>query len=124
MACIEPEHAALYGLSVNSNGGIYQHGGTHSIEKKLSVAATYQRLKETNGGNRPELTQVARHCSVSRNFVRKIEQELVVHGRVLHPKDLRSNRNSIGPGARTIDEMDAFVLLLLYLVEESRTLPN
>jgi hypothetical protein len=80
-------------------------------------------LKEANGCKRPQLTQVASVCSVSRNFVRKIQNELVVHGRVLHPKELQQDR-IIGPGARTLDELDSFVLLLLYLVEESWTLPN
>jgi hypothetical protein len=123
MACIGPEYAALHGLSVNKNGGTYQHGGASSIDKKLTVAASYQHLKEANGGKRPQLTQVASVCSVSRNFVRKIENELVVHGRVLHPKELQQDR-IIGPGAISLDELDAFVLLLLYLVEESRTLPD
>jgi hypothetical protein len=124
MACIGPEYVALHGLSVNKNGGTYQHGGASSIDKKLAVAAVnYQCLKEANGGNIPQITQVDSVCSMSRNFVRNIENEMVVHGRVLHPKELQQDR-IIGPGARTLDELDAFILLLLYLVKESRTLPN
>jgi hypothetical protein len=112
MACIGPEYAALHGLTVNKNGGTYQHGGASNIDKKLEIAVSYQRLRETNGGNRALLTQVASACSVSRNFVRKIEKELEAHGRVLHPKELKQDRR-VGPGARTLDEMEAFVLLLL-----------
>jgi hypothetical protein len=123
LASVRLERTALHSLSVNNNGRTCQRGATNSIEKKIQVAVTYERLKEASGGSRPMPAQVVSDCAVSRNFVRKIESELVVHGKVLHPKELPQNRMT-GPGARAIDEMDAFVLLLVCLVERSRTLPN
>ena len=86
MASIGPESAALYGLSVIKNCGIYQDGITNSNEKTIRVGVTYERLKEANRVNRRMLvTQVASECPVSRNFVRKIECELVIHGRCRPP---------------------------------------
>jgi hypothetical protein len=34
MTAIEPEQAALYGLSMNKNNGIYHHGVEFAVEKK------------------------------------------------------------------------------------------
>jgi hypothetical protein len=39
MAAIGPEQAALYGLYINENNGIYNHGYKFDVEKKLCVEA-------------------------------------------------------------------------------------
>ncbi len=44
MAAIGPQQAALYGLSMNENNGIYSQGYAFDVEKKLSVEASYQRF--------------------------------------------------------------------------------
>jgi len=87
------------------------------------VKVSYQRCKEANGGLRPNLQQVARDCSVSPNYVKKIEGEILTNGRGLHPEE-KKQEWKIGPGANTIDALDSFVLLRLYLMEDSRTLPS
>jgi hypothetical protein len=64
MTAIEPEQAAVYGLSMNKNNGIYNHGVKFAVEKKWRVEASYQCCKEDNGGLGPDLTQVAHDCNV------------------------------------------------------------
>jgi hypothetical protein len=49
-----------------------------------------------------------RFCRVSRNFVAKVENELLLSGRVVHPNEIQQERQ-LGPGAKTIDSLDAFV---------------
>ena len=52
--------------------------------------------------------------------MRKIEAELQEHGRILQPPEIQHRR--IGPGSRTLDEIDSAVLMILYLEEPSRSL--
>jgi hypothetical protein len=92
MAALGPEQAALYGISMNENNGICSHGYAFDVEKKLSVKVSYQRFKEANRGLRPNLTHVARDCEVSPDYMKKIENELRNHGRVVHPDENKSER--------------------------------
>ena len=124
MTVIQAANAASYGLSVNKTRGSYRHGISYSIEKKIKVAECYIRLKEEKKGGRPNLSEIARTCSVSDKFVKKIEEELLVHGRVLTKEELKPRHTKIGPGANSLDTIDEVALLFLYLDEPSRSLPN
>jgi hypothetical protein len=63
MAVIELEQTALvYGLSINKNNGIYNHGVEFDIEKKLRVEVSYQRCREAK--IQPNLTHIACNCKV------------------------------------------------------------
>jgi hypothetical protein len=53
------QQAALYGLSINKNNGIYNHGVKFGIETKLRVKGSYQHCREANGGLQANLTHVA-----------------------------------------------------------------
>jgi hypothetical protein len=123
MTTITPDIAARHGLSMNQNNGIYRPGVAYGIERKLEIAGVYQRHKEENQGGRPNISDVAAECRVSTKIVRKIESELHIHGRVMDPRELPQNRH-LGPGIYTIDELDSFILLMLYLEEPSRTLAS
>jgi hypothetical protein len=123
MAAIVPEQTAIYGLSTNKNNGIYNHGYKFDIEKKLSVQASYQSFKEVNGGLCPNLTHIACDCKVSPSYVKKLKNEMNHHGRVLHPEEKKQKRK-IGPGANSLDTLYSFVLLVLYLMEDSTTLQS
>ena len=63
------------GIALNKNDGYYQRGRSYGIEKKLLVAATYLDTKEICG-TRPNITHIARQCSVGWEFVTKVEKEL------------------------------------------------
>ena len=52
----------------------------------------------------------------------KVEMELQQYGRVLVPNDKIRQRNDVGPGSKTLDELDTFVILSLYHDEPSRSL--
>ena len=57
------------------------------------------------------------------HLVAKIRDELLFYGRVLKPSEIMDNRNiDRGPGARTLDEFDRFVLLQLLDENPTRTL--
>jgi hypothetical protein len=64
MVAIRWEQAALYGLSINENNGIYNNGYKFDVEKKLCVKASYQLFKQANGGLRRNLTHIARDWNV------------------------------------------------------------
>ena len=55
MTTIDPETAAQYGLTVNSNQGTYGRGLAYSIGKKLEVTEVYKSHTEANDGGRPVL---------------------------------------------------------------------
>ena len=86
MTTITPDIAARYGLAMNQNNGTYKPGVSYGIERKLEVAGVYLRHKDENQGSRPKISDVATECHVSTKIVRKIEAELVTHGRVMDPK--------------------------------------
>ena len=117
--------AAAHGASVNQQGSFYIRGEAYDFTKKLEVAARYIAARDANGGNRPIMSGLQETCRVSRSFIRKVETELNVYGRVLRPSEIQQNREGpVGPGSRSLDEIDGAVLLFLYLQEPSRTLRN
>mmetsp|Transcript_25425 Transcript_25425/g.45921 ORF Transcript_25425/g.45921 Transcript_25425/m.45921 type:complete len:82 (-) Transcript_25425:863-1108(-) len=77
-----------YGLEINHYGGIYHRGKSYDHCKKVEVAAAYKLANEANGGMRPSLRSLAKHCQVNWHFVHKIEKELETYGRVLKPHEI------------------------------------
>ena len=86
MTTVDPESAAQYGLAVNQNHGLYQRRASYSIEKKMEVAEVYRSHEKASNGGRPNLTNGAVICRVGRNFVAKVQNELLVFGRVIHSR--------------------------------------
>jgi hypothetical protein len=125
VAAIGPEQAAQYGLSINKNNGIYNHGYKFDLEKKLSAEASYERFKEANRGLRPNLTHVAHNCKVSPYYVKKIER---MRWATMEEFSILMKRNKserlLRPGANSIDTVDSFTLLVLYIIEDTRTLTS
>ncbi len=90
---------------------------------KLFVAAKYLNHKERFGGLRPVLTKVAAECQVGRDFVAKIECELMENERVLAPEEIYMARaHPIGPGSRSMSGEDFYVLYILYRQQPTRSL--
>ena len=120
------EELAFYGLSVNANGGSYRRGRAYDVSKKLEVSFVYRRdLGLLVEGCRPNISHIAIECKVSRCFVRKIEKELRLHDKILDSTDpILLQRRATGPGAKTIDGLDAFIVLQLYEAEPSRRLES
>lgn len=117
------QFAAEQGALVNQNNGIYVRGESYGYAKKLEVAAMYRWAREKNV--KPNLNEIARECSVSWHFVNKIKNELIVNKKVLRPSVIRDNKDIVrGPGAKTLDEFDQFVLLQLHSREPSRSLKS
>ncbi|KAL7534650.1 hypothetical protein ACHAXR_006021 [Thalassiosira sp. AJA248-18] len=114
-----------HGANVNQQGGVYHRGVAFSCAKKIEVAAAYVSAADATGG-RPNISQLQRDCKVSRDFVRKIEKELLGNdGMILHPSAIQANRpGPRGPGSRTLDDIDSAVILFLYLDEPSRSLAD
>ena len=69
--------ASRHGVLVNSNDGFYERGKSYGMGNKLFVAAKYLDHKERLGGLRPSLRRVAAECRVGKDFVAKIERELI-----------------------------------------------
>ncbi len=110
---------------VNSNGGFYQRGKSYGMEMKLFVAAKYLDHKEMRGGLRPVLSRIAAECRVGRDFVAKIERELVENDRVLTPKEVYLTRDiSIAPGSMSMSGEDFVVLYMLYRQHPTRSLKS
>lgn len=116
--------ALTHGANINQQGGIYLQGEAYDYVTKLTVAAAYNAARDANGGLRPNISDLQRECKVSRAFVKKIERELM-DGNIRHPSEIQRNRiGPVGPGSRSLDEVDAAVLMFLYLDEPSRNLSD
>jgi transposase len=119
------EFVMQHGVSINSNGGLYQHGKSYSFDKKLFVALVYMDHQERGSGQRPTLTLVATQCRVGRDFVAKVEKELNLNGRVLRPEEIFANRSMPrGPGSKSMTKEDGFVIYMLYRQNPSRSLKS
>jgi hypothetical protein len=85
------------------------------MDMKLFVAAKHLNHKERLGGLRPVLTKVAAECRVGRDFVAKIECELMDNERVLAPEEkYMACTHPIGMGSRSMSGEDFYVLYILY----------
>ena len=119
--------AGAFGGNMNQHGGFYFQGQAYGHSKKLQVAVEYriaereaQRLHKV-----ANVSAVARQCGVGRKFVAKVRDELLLHDRVLKPSEITDNRNiDRGPGARTMNDFDRFVLLQLLDEDPTRTLKS
>jgi hypothetical protein len=110
-------------VSLNQQGGFYTRGQSYDYNKKLDVAADVRVAVQNSAA--PNISKLAADNRCSRVFVRKIIEELNTHGRVLRPEESFANREGpVGPGSRSMDEIDQTVLLFLYLEEPSRNLRN
>jgi hypothetical protein len=125
MSNIKPSTAAAYGLSTNDNGGTYRQGAKYPRTKELAVLERYIELKEEGGGCRPNIAQVARDTTVSRDFVRTIEARMLLNDGELPPDDavLQPNR-PLGAGSKTLDLLDLHVIIALLRREPSRPLSD
>ena len=119
MSSFDNTTAAKYGCSVNKNGGIFEQGKTYNIAKKILVKDAYL-MAQSSTNECPNLSKIARQCKVGHKFVKKVEQELLCHGDIIHPCNCGRRYEAVGPGARTLANVDAFVLLHPYLEEPSR----
>ena len=114
--------ATKHGFEFNQHCGAYINGKAYEHTKKLEVAAALFWAQNNNGSERPNIRAITRQCKVGWHFVNKVEMELQQYGRVLVPNDKIRQRNDVGPGSKTLDELDTFVILSLYHDEPSRSL--
>lgn len=117
IAQVSPEAASRHGLATNKNNGLYRNGASYPVEKKLLVEASYKQKQAATPGKRPGINAIARECGVSKMFVLKVEKELIQHGEV-QPV----NKKSRGGSEKKLDDLDCYVLYMLYLEEPSRAL--
>ena len=118
-----------FGAHTNRFGGRYIRGASYDILTKLRVGDAIRRAEREGG--RVVVSRIAESCCVSNKFVNKIQFELFTRGRVLHPKEVkqiikarRKASGDDGVGSRSIDNVDRYVLLQLYLKEPHRTLQS
>ena len=102
------------GREISHRDRVYNNGAAYSIELKVEVAITYQEMVP-GGGGLPNYTAIADIHRVDPGFVKKVERELFVHGRVLSPEEIRANADRpIGPGSQTLCDHELFIIMMLY----------
>jgi hypothetical protein len=118
-------YAADNGAQLNSNNGMYLPGRSYPYLKKLEVDRCYEQLAAFTLFGRPNLNEVARLCQVDSSFVARIETERWLHGRILHPDEIRLSHNAaVGPGALTLTTFEEVTLLWLRQQQPYRTLKS
>jgi len=109
------------GASQNARGRIYEPGKAYGVPVKLEVADKYESLTIARGNGQPPSARALAHAaSVSPSFAQKVIEELQVHGRVLPPDEIVSDR-ARGVGIIALDENDERLLLHLRFVDPCRT---
>ena len=106
-----------YGISTNKNGGLHVRGKSYDLCLKVKIGNEYQK-------NELSTRAIAKKFGVGQTFVQKVIKEIDTHGCVLDPVSLQNTGRPIGPGVRTLDKFDIFVLIYLYLTENSRSLKS
>lgn len=111
------------GREISSRGRVFNNGAAHSFELKVAVGITYQEMVAHEGGGLPNYTAIADIHRVDPGFVKKVESELFVHGRVLSPEEIRANADRpIGPGSQTVCDHELFIIMMLYYQNPSRSI--
>ena len=111
---------------VTKCGRMYICGQPHGLANKLEVLTAYNEASicAQRKGRSPSTNAngIAKACYVEWYFTNKVQNELMLHGRVLPPSELTAARNvPRGAGSKTLDRFDRFVLLQLRQEEPSRT---
>ncbi|KAL7530870.1 hypothetical protein ACHAXR_003720 [Thalassiosira sp. AJA248-18] len=113
------------GRDINQRGRMYKNGAAYSMDLKLEVANAYQLAQRESSNGRPTLAHIASQFKVTISFVKKIEDELLCHGRVLPPKEIRANREGpVGPGSRSLCRYEFYIIMMLYWEDPRRHLRN
>jgi hypothetical protein len=100
-------------ISVNSNGGYYEHGRSYSFSKKWDVAVAYLDLWEQNWPFKPSMRGLARHVRVSNKYATRVIHELTVKGHLQNPAVTKLNKNVVrGVGLDLTPEEEIFLLSL------------
>ena len=111
------------GREISCRDRVYNNGAAHSFELKVEVGITYQEMVAHGGGGLPNYTAIADIHRVDPGFVKKVESELFVHGRVLSPEEIRANADRpIGPGSQTVCDHELFIIMMLYYQNPSRSI--
>jgi hypothetical protein len=88
------------------------------MDTKLLVATKYLEHSARLWGSRPILLEIAAECRVGRQFVAKIECELMENDRVLAPEVILMGRDHpIGLRSKTMSGEDFYVVYILYRQE-------
>lgn len=121
-------YAARSGLEVNLHGRFYQRGKAYSLDIKMHVATTLLDHMEKKGPFAHGIVAaVGRECHVGWEYVKKVRDELLTEGIILDPKEIYERRTGdlpSGPGSRSLDDGDCFVLYQLYRKDPSRSLKS
>ena len=114
MASINTDYVVSFGMKTNQNNGNYRHGVAYDIQKKIEIVDKYEELlakSREHGTKLPSARTVAKEVHVSKTAVSKVLKEHK-NGGLIDPRDNPQYRY-IGPGSKTLDEVDEVVLLSL-----------
>jgi hypothetical protein len=112
------DRSAATVLTTNQHGGLYHNGKAFTFEKKLEIAAVYQRLCAESGGDdgQPTLSkvsarQLAAEAKVSVRSALQVIKE-IQDGGIKDPA-LKTSKSKGGVGSRIFTPTDESVLLLI-----------
>ena len=118
-------NAQLHGYELNNNDGMYTRGSYYNHQKKSSVGVEYEVMKATSASGVVNISELARKCKVGWTFAKKVADEMETEGAVVDPAESYKGRTiQRGPGSKSLDSRDCFILMYLYLEEPSRTLSD
>lgn len=92
--------------------------------KKIEVAALLKAPQKWNGGEHPNINAVPRLCNVSWHFLHKIKNEIDPRDRVLPATVNITKQVDFGPSSWTLNDLDIFIIMILYMDEPSHGLPT
>ena len=106
-----------HGYHVNSKNVPYKDGASYNLAKKMKVAAAIQACQAGNMSEHPNIRFVSCACKVSSFF----EENCQGAPTTWQGADPRRNKEEqqIWTRCKELDEIDAFVVLLLYMEEPS-----
>jgi transposase len=112
MVVVKPLTAAAAGISINANGGTYKRGKAFDFHKKIALVEKYEELANLANGVPPSIRTLAKAAKVSRDWAKKVINELKSDDGLIDSDSARPQRIK-GPGSRSLDSFDIVVLLFL-----------
>ena len=99
-------------IKVNENGGVYRHGKTFPLEKRVEVGLRYHEMVQR--GTKVTARLLAKEARIGRTLANQIIKEMVLKGGVEHPTTTADRQIQRGVGIKKLTTQDEYVLLCVY----------
>ena len=102
----------LQNIKVNKNGGVYRHGKTFPLEKRVEVGLRYHKMVQR--GAKVTARPLAKEAQIGRTLANQIIKEMLLEGGVEHPTTTADQQIQCSVSTKKLTTQDEYILLCVY----------